>query len=170
MRLSQNWRMGQAVRSWGRVNLGHGLAILALALSACTTLARDFGYAPDDQMLNEIVVGVDSAGRVEEVLGRPGHAGLVQDRAWYYISSRQETYLWTAPRITERSVVAISFDEAGTVQNIERLTVEDGREVAFSRRVTDENTVGIGFLRQLLGNVGRVGTDTLAGGGGDLGL
>ncbi|MEM6634802.1 MAG: outer membrane protein assembly factor BamE [Pseudomonadota bacterium] len=126
---------------------------------ACTPRARDFGYAPDDAALSEIVVGSDTSSRVEELVGRPGTAGVVGESAWYYIASRQETVLWRAPEITDRQVVAISFDDAGTVRNVERFTLEDGRVVALSRRVTDDNTTGISFLRQLLGNLGNFTAD-----------
>ena len=39
----------------------------------------------------------------------------------------------------------------------------DGRIVVLSRRVTDSNLRGIGFLRQLLGNIGVISADQLFG-------
>ncbi|KPQ14077.1 MAG: hypothetical protein HLUCCO18_16175, partial [Rhodobacteraceae bacterium HLUCCO18] len=48
--------------------------------------------------------------------------------------------------------------------NVERFGLEDGNVVALSRRVTDSNVQGIGFLRQLLGNLGRINLDDLGGG------
>jgi len=52
--------------------------------------------------------------------------------------------------------VAVTFTDAGIVENVERFGLEDGRVIALSRRVTDSNIKGVGFLRQLLGNFGRV--------------
>ena len=54
----------------------------------------------------------------------------------------------------DRTVVAISFDSDGVVENIERFGLEDGRVIAISRRVTDSNIKGVSFLRQLFGNIG----------------
>ena len=58
-------------------------------------------------------------------------------------------------------MVAISFSEAGNVTNIERFGLERGRVVALSRRVTESNIKGIGFLRQLFGSIGRLRADQL---------
>ena len=53
-------------------------------------------------------------------------------------------------------MVAIRFDDNGVVSNIERFGLEDGNVVALSRRVSASNIEGIGFLRQLMGNLGRL--------------
>ena len=45
------------------------------------------------------------------------------------------------------------------VPNIERFGLEDGQVVTLSRRVTDANTKGVGYIRQLLGNIGAIPTD-----------
>ena len=49
--------------------------------------------------------------------------------------------------------------EEGKVENVERFGLENGQVVAISRRVTDSNIKGVGFLRQLLGNIGRLRAD-----------
>jgi len=67
------------------------------------------------------------------------------------------------PREIDRQLVAISFDTRGVVQNVERFTLEDGRVVAISRRVTDSNIKGISFIRQLLGNIGNIRAGDILG-------
>jgi hypothetical protein len=39
---------------------------------------------------------------------------------------------------------------------VERYGIENGQVVLLSRRVTDANTAGVGFLQQLFGNLGRI--------------
>ena len=58
------------------------------------------------------------------------------------------------PEVVERQVLAISFDDADTVANIERFSLADGNIVPLSRRVTDSSVLNNGLLRQLLGNIG----------------
>ncbi len=55
----------------------------------------------------------------------------------------------------DRQVVVITFNSAGTVDNIERFGLEDGQVVALSRRVTESNIQGVTFLGQLFSNFGR---------------
>ncbi|ARE38888.1 Outer membrane lipoprotein OmlA [Rhodovulum sp. P5] len=127
-----------------------------MTLSACTPIIRNHGYAPTEADLEEIVVGVDTRDTVADVVGSPTVSGVMRDNAWYYVESRWRTIGYRAPEITDRQVVAISFDRNGTVANIERFGLEDGRVIALNRRVTESNIQGISFLRQLLGNIGQV--------------
>lgn len=128
--------------------------ILAAAIAGCTPLYRNHGYAPTDDELEEVVVGLDTQSTVADVIGPPAASGVMRDQAWYYVSSRWRTRGALAPEILDRQLVAVSFDEDGVVQNIERFTLEDGRVIALNRRVTDDNIKGVTFIRQLLGNIG----------------
>jgi outer membrane protein assembly factor BamE (lipoprotein component of BamABCDE complex) len=136
--------------------IGKWVALVALlVLSACaTTLNDNHGYVPEDALLQEVKVGIDTKETVGRLLGRPGTQGIVDDRGWYYVKSDYERFLWRAPVEVNREVVAVSFSEVGVVENVERFGLENGRVVALNRRVTTSNTRGIGFLRQLFSNLG----------------
>ena len=141
-----------------------GLAVagmLLLMLAACSATYQNHGYVPTDRDLEDIVVGVDTRDSVAETLGSPSATGVLEDSGWYYGQSRWRFYAYKEPEIVDRQLVAISFDSEGVVTNIERFTLEDGRVVALSRRVTDSNIKGITFLRQLLGNLGNLRADQL---------
>lgn len=141
------------MKVWARmVFLTLGLALLAGC--AATKMKDSHGYVPDDALLREIVVGLDTKVTVDRILGQPGSEGIIDDRGWYYVRSDYERLLWRAPVEVDREVVAISFTQNGVVQNIERFGLENGRVVALSRRVTTSNTRGISFLRQLFSNLG----------------
>jgi outer membrane protein assembly factor BamE (lipoprotein component of BamABCDE complex) len=141
---------------------GLGVALAALvALAACQPIVRNHGYAPDDAALALVEVGVDTRETVAEKVGRPSAAGLLNDVGWYWVQSRFETIGPRAPREVNREVVAISFDEGGTVVNVERFGLEDGRIVPLSRRVTEENIRGRSFLEQLFGNIGGIRADQI---------
>ena len=136
-----------------------GLRALALvvalgALAACSAQYRDHGYMPPPEDLEKIAVGQDTRETVRETIGAPTTAGLIDDRGFYYVSSRMRHFAWRAPEEVERQVLAISFDDRGTVANIERFGLEDGRAVPLERRVT--RTGGsTSFVRQLLSRIGR---------------
>lgn len=133
-----------------------GFALIGLVtLTGCAaTLEDSHGYVPDETLLREVKLGVDTKETVGRLLGRPGTEGVVDDLGWYYVQSDYETFLWRAPVEVDREVVAVSFSDAGIVSNVERFGLEEGRVIALSRRVTTSNTRGIGFLRQLFSNLG----------------
>ncbi|SPJ25896.1 outer membrane protein assembly factor BamE [Palleronia abyssalis] len=127
---------------------------LALFLAACSAVYENHGYVPPDDLLNELQVGVDSRTEVASAVGRPTATGVMGAEAWYYVQSRFRRYGYQAKEEVDREVVAITYNDAGTIANIERFGLEDGRVVPISRRVTSTNTQGISFLRQLFRNIG----------------
>lgn len=129
--------------------------VLLLGLSACAATYRNHGYVPSDEDLAEIVVGVDSRQSVEDVIGEPSAAGILDSSGYYYVKSRVRHFGALRPKEVEREVLAISFDESGTVQNIERFSLADGKIVPLSRRVTETSVSDNNFLRQLLSSIGR---------------
>lgn len=125
-----------------------------VAAAGCTRLANSHGYVPADSELSLLRVGADTRSTVASIVGQPATDSLRTANAWYYVKSDYETFAWRAPVEVSREVVAITYDDAGRVANIERFGLEDGRVVALSRRVTERNVQGITFLRQLFGNIG----------------
>lgn len=126
------------------------------ALAACQATYRNHGYVPAEDELAEVVVGKTQQTEIEGMIGRPSAQGLLTGSAWYYVGSRWEFYGPREPREINRQVLAISFNEAGIVTNIERFGLERGQVVVLSRRVTDSGVASLGLVRQLMGNVGRV--------------
>jgi outer membrane protein assembly factor BamE (lipoprotein component of BamABCDE complex) len=130
---------------------------------ACTETYRNSGYVPTEIELEQVQVGKSDRAFVEETVGRPITQGMIRDDTWYFVGTRWEYYAYKAPKPIDRQVVAISFNDKGTVGNVERFSLEDGRIFALNRRVTDSNIEGVSFLRQLLGNIGNLGPENFSG-------
>lgn len=137
------------------------MMLALIALASCSAQYRNHGYVPRDEDLAAVVVGESTQETVARAVGRPSSTGLLTGGAWYYVGSRFRHYGPRLPEEVDRQVVAISFDEGGTVENVERFGLEDGQAVVLSRRVTDSNIKGLSFLRQLLGNVGNISAGQL---------
>lgn len=137
---------------------------LILAVSACSATYRNHGFAPSDEELSEIVVGVDTRDSVEETVGKPGTSGVLADTAWYYTSHQVRNWAYRAPEEIDRQVVAISFGPSGVVQNIERFGLADGQVVTLSRRVTETSIREFGLVQQLFRNFGRINIGDALGG------
>ncbi len=144
-----------ATLRWGLI------ALVLLSVAACSNIDRKHGYVPPAEDLEQIIVGVDTKDSVAIAAGRPSVSGILSEGGWYYVESRFRVYGIRERVETDRQVVAISFDENGVVENIERFGLEDGQVIAISRRVTDSNIRGVSFLRQLFGNLGNFAADQL---------
>lgn len=135
-----------------------------LAIAACSPVYRNTGYIPSENDLEEVVVGTSTREDVAVSVGRPSSSGVLAGSAWYYVGSRFKYFGARAPQEIDRQVVAISFDEADVVSNVERFGLDKGQVVTISRRTTDSNIKGVGFLRQLLGNLGNFNPASVLGG------
>jgi len=145
--------------------IGRGAAALCLAagLAACTATMDNHGYVPPPEDLAEVDIG-DTRESVIATIGTPGTAGVMRDEAWLYTAYRVRNFAYRAPEVTEREVLAVSFDGRGRVANIERFGLEDGQPVELSRRVTTSSVREVSFFGQLFRNFGRINVlDALGG-------
>jgi outer membrane protein assembly factor BamE (lipoprotein component of BamABCDE complex) len=143
----------QGIRSKLRIGLG---MLGVIALTACTAQYRTHGYVPSEDELQQIVPGVDTRGTVEDVIGVPSTSGTLNDSGFYYIESDMRHFAWKKPEVVNRQVLAITFDSAGVVENIERYGLQDGQVVPLSRRITRSGDGDISFIRKLFGNIGGI--------------
>jgi outer membrane protein assembly factor BamE (lipoprotein component of BamABCDE complex) len=139
-----------------RTRLGAVLAC-SLCLAACGPQYRSHGYIPPQEDLDQIAIGVDTFASVEETLGSSASGSVLRDNGLYYVRSRMRTFAMLSPEVVDREVVAISFDSNGVVSNVERFGLERGQVVPLARRVTSSGVTDVGFLKQLIGNIGQVG-------------
>ncbi|AJE47390.1 outer membrane protein assembly factor BamE [Celeribacter indicus] len=147
----------QGAKSMAKAAIG---IALALVLSACAAQYRNHGYVPTPDQLRTVNIG-DTQEEVASAIGRPTTEGILDRSGWYYVRSRFRHLGAFEPKEVDRQVLAISFDGAGRVSNIERFGLEQGRVVVLDRRVTESNVQGITFLRQLFSNVGNITAEQL---------
>jgi outer membrane protein assembly factor BamE (lipoprotein component of BamABCDE complex) len=145
------------------------IAIVAafVAVAGCTTRIENHGYVPSDENLAQVTVGVDTRESVAAAIGSPTAGGVLNASGYYYVASKFRHYGPLEPKEIDRQVVAVTFSQAGIVQNIARYTLADGRVVTLSRRVTDDNVRDATLIRQLLGNLGQFNAGDFIGSGTD---
>lgn len=140
-------------------------AAMALGLTvACTPIVNRHGYVPTEDDLAQFVPGVDTRDAVLDLLPPPTTKGVGENSSLYYVRSEFRTLGPFESKEVSRQVVAINVAENGVVTGISRYGLQDGRVVALSRRVTDDNIADVSFLRQLMGNLGRFDAGALFGG------
>lgn len=124
-----------------------------LAIAGCAPTTQIHGYVPSQADLARITPGVDTSATVAEALGRPSSGGLLRDNSWYYVQSTIESYTYNAPRVVDRTVLAVTYDDAGVLRDIQRYGLADGRVVNLTTRTTETGGRTLGVLEQLFGNL-----------------
>jgi outer membrane protein assembly factor BamE (lipoprotein component of BamABCDE complex) len=145
------------------IRIGAVVAAAVLA-TGCSSIVGHKGYLADEVVLRSVQPGVDNRQSVQATLGQPSFVSQFGEPVWYYVSSTTGQRPFTTPRITGHTVLAVRFDAAGNVIAADRSGME---QVARIDPDNDETpTLGRerGFLEDLFGNIGQVGT---AGTGGN---
>jgi len=132
---------------------GVALILCTIVATGCAPTTQVHGYMPPPEDIARVRPGFDDIGSVEETLGRPSSSGVLRDTAWYYVQSRVENLTYHAPRVVDRTVLAVNFDQRGVVRGIERYGLEDGRVVNLNVRTTETGGREMGVIEQLFGNV-----------------
>lgn len=131
-----------------------GAILCLIVLMGCSATYRNHGYVPSEDELAALELGKDTRDSVIEAVGAPGFGGVLDSSAFYYVQTRVKNEMFYKPTSVDRQVVAISFDSAGRLRNVERFGLEDGQIVPLARRVTDNSVQNNGLVRQLLRNLG----------------
>ncbi len=135
------------------------LAVTTSLTAACNPInpiVDKRGYVPDAERLSSIQIGVDNKDSVYSRLGSPSTDATFGGDVWYYISSRHERIAFMAPKVTERQVVAIQFDQEDMVADIGHYGLEDGQIISYVERRTPTRGKELTFLEQIFGNLGRL--------------
>ena len=115
------------------------------------------GYIVDDQTL-ELVPPGSSKEQVLLSLGSPTTQGDYGQETFYYISQkRHRNAMFLKPRLVEQTILAVYFDEEGTVTNIANYTLEDGKVFDTINRTTPTGGREETFLTRVLSSVGTSG-------------
>lgn len=132
-----------------------GLA-LVLALAGCGEQIIKHGYQFRDTDLQAIQPGM-SQDQVRATLGTPATTTVLGGgSAFYYISSTMTQTSFMLPDEKDRKVVAVYFNEAGSVEQIANYGLKDGKVFDFvSAKTPAPGAQDEGILKSMFRNLGK---------------
>jgi len=134
------------------------VAGLGLAIAGCSSITNHRGYINDETLIQSVQPGLDNQRSVRGTLGQPTMVSQFGSPVWYYVSSRTEQAPFRQPRIDSHSVLAVYFDEAGNVTSTERSGIDQVARISPESDKTPTLGRERGFLQDLFGNIGTVGS------------
>jgi outer membrane protein assembly factor BamE (lipoprotein component of BamABCDE complex) len=144
-------RAAVSARSWSF------LAALAasLAVGACDSNIIKHGVQFHEGDLQQIQPGM-SQEQVRMNLGTPSTTAVVgNNQAFYYISSTATQTAFMLPTEQDRQVVAVYFNQGGTVDRVANYGMKDGRVFDYVSRTTPApGGKDVGIVQQLFRNLG----------------
>jgi outer membrane protein assembly factor BamE (lipoprotein component of BamABCDE complex) len=138
------------------------IALVFLSAS-CSPIVENRGYVFDEKLLDQIKVNETISNDVMDILGSPSTTSAIDASTWYYIYSKAETVAFYNPTVTDRRVLAVSFDDDDKVNNLKYYGLEEGKIISYVDRTTPTRGRELTVLQQLFGNLGRLGAGSLPG-------
>ena len=136
---------------------------LVILSASCSPIVENRGYVFDEKLLDQIKVNETISNDVMDILGSPSTTSAIDASTWYYIYSKAETVAFYHPTVTDRRVLAVSFDDDNKVNNLKYYGLEEGKIISYVDRTTPTRGRELTVLQQLFGNLGRLGAGNLPG-------
>lgn len=124
----------------------------AMLLSACAGQIDHHGHLFTDVDLQQVQRGM-SQDQVRLTLGTPDTTGTIDGDVFYYISSKRKTLPAGRPKVIDRKIVAVYFDQNQTVQEVAHYGLQDGRIINIVDGETPTYGKKLTALEQLFGNI-----------------
>ena len=142
------------------------ITVATVILAACAKDVYLRGNVPLPESLSQLAPGEQTRQDVQSILGTPATTSVFGNETWYYISAHTTQYAFYPVHELDRSVLALDFDERGILISARQLNLEDGIDVAIAQRATPTKGREYNLLEQLIGNIGRFGTQSTRDGPG----
>ena len=134
------------------------VAAAALATS-CSPITDTRGNIPLEEVVETIERGKQNQDQIVSLLGSPStKATFGNQETWYYIGERTQTVAFFEPKLLERKILVIKFDDGGLVETVASYDASAGKQVKLVDRVTPTKGRELGVIEQIMGNVGRFAT------------
>lgn len=127
-----------------------------LFLNACALdTIKVHGNMINDEDLSYVEEGQTSKNDLIMMFGQPTSKASFDKDIWYYVGQSVEYHSFMKPKITDRKVVEVSFDNEGLVSSVSDYGLEDG--VALNPSSDKTRSLGSekNALQQVLGNIGK---------------
>lgn len=128
--------------------------LIILLMAGCTPVQATRGNIVENFRMAEIVPGVSNRTNVLKSLGSPTTKAPFDDNVWYYIGQKTEKTGVFDPKVVEKKIVVVAFNQDGIVDTIENVDAE-GIDIPTVSRKTPTSGNEVTVLQQLIGNVGR---------------
>ena len=133
--------------------------VLLLASGCSTEKANEWfvthnGNMPTNERISRIEVG-DSKEEVRQILGSPSSVVSFDKNTWIYMSSDVRRIAFFAPEEIDRDVLTVKFNDNDEVQEISRLSKNDGEQINVNPDETEALGQEPGFFQKYFGGVGQ---------------
>jgi outer membrane protein assembly factor BamE (lipoprotein component of BamABCDE complex) len=134
------------------------IILLFISLTSCVSRAEKHGYMfdlSDHEMLHE---GISDKETVLKFMGSPTFISDISDEeVWFYYSEEVRHFLFFMPKILQRKVFILKFDNKNFVKDLRKIDLNsENKNFNFHPDYTKVGEHKTGFFKSIFSNVGQV--------------
>ena len=127
----------------------------SIALAGCSPITTKHGHHFQESDLQQIQPGMTSDA-VRMALGTPATTStVVGGNAYYYISSTETQNAFFKPTEVDRKVLAVYFNQTGTVDRVAHYGMKDGKIFDYVKRQTPSHVKDQTLVQQIFRGLGQ---------------
>lgn len=132
------------------------ILFVSITFISCAQVEKR-GYAFELSDYQDLKEDIHDKQDVLNAMGTPTFiSDIDQNDLWVYYHEEWKKRLFFKPDITERKVMAISFNDRNVIKKIENYDLSDENYVGFSQKYTKVASPQKGWLQDIFGNIGQV--------------
>ncbi|MDG2474661.1 MAG: outer membrane protein assembly factor BamE [Paracoccaceae bacterium] len=130
-----------------------------IAIVACAPITKVSGYVPLQEEIEELRVGSSTKADIITILGEPLSYSNDASDFMIYVQQEVETVAFLRPKITDRVIVKLTFDESNILSKIERSSGVSGKPLVIEKSIVASEGRKLTFWQQMFGNIGNFSSD-----------
>lgn len=107
------------------------------------------------EIVAEIQPGTSTRADVQAKWGPPSTVSAFDPSVWYYIGEKRARKGVFAPKIEQRDIIKVTFNDDDTVKDVVRSDKSSGKQIAISTDKTPTAGKEFTAFQQFVGNLGK---------------
>jgi outer membrane protein assembly factor BamE (lipoprotein component of BamABCDE complex) len=112
------------------------------------------GYVPLASDVENLQIGSSTKEEVLSKLGEPLNNSTERSNSIIYVQKRVETFAFLRPRIEDRKVMKLTFNQTSILSGIDYYDEIDGRRIEADEKTVVSAGRKLTFYQQMFGNIG----------------
>lgn len=152
------------------INKSFLIIFSVIFLSSCSSVKKEEsnGCAIPEEELSHLLVNKSNIKDVLQNLGSPSVRSNLDNSkngTWIYYNQTKESYLFFDPKVVDKNIIAIDFNERGIIKDIRRYSGSNIKDIIRVPEITKAKEENPNIVMEILQNVGGIaGEDSDIGG------
>jgi outer membrane protein assembly factor BamE (lipoprotein component of BamABCDE complex) len=133
--------------------------LMAFLGSSCSPVSRISGYVPSEIEISDLRIGSSTKEDAIMKLGEPLTDGSPSANFLLYVQKRVEIIAFLRPRIDDRKVVKLTFDDRSILSGIDFYDEVADKVFESDKKIVVSEGRKLTFWQQMFGNIGNFSSE-----------